>query len=118
MRAVLDPGVLIAALISCHGAPAKLLSAWRVGSFDLVVSPRLLHELETVLLRPKFRPYLSAEEARQYVALLRRSASQVEDSARAQVLVSGDRHLTDLRGAQPPVLAPREFLERLQAAER
>jgi predicted nucleic acid-binding protein len=38
----------------------------------MVVCPALLAELERVLLRPKFRPYVTAQEVRAYVALLRR----------------------------------------------
>ena len=65
-RAVLDPGVLIAAIISPKGAPAALLKSWMEGGYELVASPKLLAELERVLLRPKFRKYLSEEEGRAY----------------------------------------------------
>ncbi len=63
-RVVLDPGVLIAALLSPKGAPAQLLRGWMQGDYELVVSPKLLAELERVLLRDKFRTYLSTTEAR------------------------------------------------------
>jgi predicted nucleic acid-binding protein len=35
-------------------------------------------------------------------------------AARADVLVSGDAHLTGLPDPDPPVLTPRGFLDRLQ----
>jgi hypothetical protein len=53
-RAVFDPGLLIAGLISAAGAPRALLRRWLQGDFELVVSPALLAELEHVLLRPMF----------------------------------------------------------------
>ena len=119
-RAVLDPGVLIAAIISPKGAPAALLRSWMEGGYELVVSPKLLAELERVLSRPKFRKYLSEEEAMAYVTLLERLAIQVEDppeepgltpdpgddylvslarTAKVHYLVSGDSHLTELLAA-------------------
>jgi hypothetical protein len=38
------------------------------GEFDLVVSPRLLHELQAVLARERFRRYFTYEEATEYVS--------------------------------------------------
>lgn len=135
LRAVVDPGVLIAALLSPRGAPALLLSYWWDGRFDLLVCRRLLTELAGVLERPKFRPYVPISEALRYVDMLRRSAMLLEDpstvepltpdpgddylvafarQAGAHVLVSGDLHLTKLRRPRPPVLTPRQFANRLE----
>jgi len=136
LRAVLDPGVLIAAALSPKGAPAELLKRWMEGGYELVVSPKLLNELDGVLLRTKFRKYLSEEEASDYVSLFRRFAAIVDDppavfgltpdpgddylvslarAAKVHFLVSGDPHLTGLADPEPPVLTPRGFLERLPA---
>jgi putative PIN family toxin of toxin-antitoxin system len=133
--AVLDPGVLVAALISPRGAPAELLLAWFEGYFELVVSPRLLGELGRVLRRPKFRRYVTGAEVAGFLELLADRAVVVQDppdpppvtpdpgddylvalarAARADVLVSGDAHLTGLPDPDPPVLTPRGFLDRLQ----
>ncbi|MFL5796580.1 MAG: putative toxin-antitoxin system toxin component, PIN family [Actinomycetota bacterium] len=54
LRVVVDPGVLIAGLISPRGTPARMLLRWHDGEFDLVVSRALIGELERVLARPKF----------------------------------------------------------------
>jgi putative PIN family toxin of toxin-antitoxin system len=126
--------VLISALISGKGAPRNLLWLWLEGAFEVIVCPLLLTELEQVLLRPKFRPYVTAPEARAYVVLLHRLSSHVPDpevtaglttdpgddylvalarTAKAHFLVSGDPHLTELKQARPPVLTPRAFLRRL-----
>jgi putative PIN family toxin of toxin-antitoxin system len=138
-RAVLDPGVLVAALISGKGAPAGLLLAWMEGQFDLIVSPRLLRELGRVLARPKFRRYVSEDDAAAYVDLLRRMATTAEDPtdshgilpdpgddylvalARvtgADFLVSGDAHLLGQESPQPPALTPRAFLDRMERETR
>ena len=91
------------------------------GDFDLVVSPRLLHELQTVLAREKFRRHFTYEEATEYVSWLHRRAEVVRDPAEAVIqgvvgadpddeylvglagtlrdasyLVSVDRHLLDV----------------------
>jgi putative PIN family toxin of toxin-antitoxin system len=118
-RAVLDPGVLVSALITPTGTPAKLLSAARGGSFELIVSPLLLDELRLVLRREKFRRYVDLDVVGQYIGLLRRDAATAADPkepppirctdpdddylialahSRSAALVSGDSHLLDLSG--------------------
>ena len=41
-RVVLDTNVLISAIISSKGSPAKILDLWREGAFDLVFSEETL----------------------------------------------------------------------------
>ena len=134
IRVVLDPGVLVSALISPTGSPAMLIRAWIDGAFDLVVCETLLDELDAVLRRSKFRKYFREEEGSAFVEWLRESALIVPDpievrrvtpdpaddylvalsiEAGAQVLVSGDSDLTGLPGAQPRVLTPHAFLDML-----
>lgn len=130
-RAVLDPSVLVSALITPAGRPAKLLLAARAGSFDLIVSSLLLDELERVLRREKFRPYVDLEGVTAYLDLLRRDAHLAADPetpppicckdpdddylialAHSQnaALVSGDSDLLEL-AKEIPVFSPTEFLE-------
>jgi len=135
LRAVLDPGVLIAALLSPRGAPAHLLATWHDRRFEVVVSAKLLDELSRVLRREKFRRYVSLEEVDGYLQLLRADGTRAADpsfepgltpdpdddylvalarEAEADVLVSGDSDLTELPDPRPPVLTPRRFLERIK----
>jgi putative PIN family toxin of toxin-antitoxin system len=129
VRAVLDPNVLIAALLSRSGAPAQIVSRWLGGEFELVVSNALLTELERALVYPKVRKRVAEDEARAFVELLgravplatdpeapaRRSADPDDDYLLAlaeqerAVLVSGDQHLLALAG-ELPILTPRAFL--------
>jgi predicted nucleic acid-binding protein len=55
VRAVLDPNVLVSAVISPAGPAGSILLAWSLGQFELVTSPKLLDELADVLARPKLR---------------------------------------------------------------
>lgn len=137
MRALFDANVLISGLLSRAGAPALLLAKWLEGEFELVVTERLLQELEATLARPKLRRHLEAEIS-EFLELLRGLAEWVEDpeagpsvtsrdpkddyliaaaaSAHA-TLVTGDAHLLELEGSIP-VLSPRAFLDSLDSHQR
>jgi uncharacterized protein len=136
LRVVFDANVFISALLSPRGSPAQLLRRWVGGAFDLVVSPLLLAELERAFSYPKLARAVSPDEARTFVEELRNSAVLVDDpsevesgvtrdpkddylvalarAASADVLVSGDPHITEVPGLEPPVLTPRELLEILE----
>jgi PIN domain len=49
---LIDPNVLVSALISPSGPPAQILSAWVHERFELVVSPALLAKAQDVLTLP------------------------------------------------------------------
>jgi putative PIN family toxin of toxin-antitoxin system len=134
VRVVLDPNVLVSALISPAGPPREILTAWTQGRFELVASPALLGELRDVLARARFRRWVSVATAAEYVDGLAEDALVVDDPAPqpglspdpdddylitlaraggADYLISGDRHLTGLTDPTPPVLTPRQFLDLL-----
>jgi len=130
VRAVLDANVLISAILSPRGSPARLLPAWQAGVFELVVSPRLLAELARALAYPKLARLIPSADADAFVAWIARSAVLAADpegapairsadpdddyllalaTAERAVLVSGDGHLTILAD-RLPVRTPAEFL--------
>lgn len=119
MRAVADTNVVVSGLL-WQGPPRRVLDLARTGMLDLFTSPALLVELEDVLGRQKFRRRLESagvdpgELVLGYAALAsvvlpaEKPAVIVEDpdddeviacalAARAEVIVSGDRHLRSLR---------------------
>jgi putative PIN family toxin of toxin-antitoxin system len=135
IRVVIDPGVLIASLITRGGAPARIVRAWVDGMFELVVSARLLDELTSTLLRPKFRRWVSADDAVVFVETLRLAGIVIDDptdvepvsrdpdddylvalarAAGAAVLVSDDADLTTLDLRDPTIVDPRRFLSTLE----
>ena len=138
LRAVLDVGVIVSGVLTAGGPPGLILDRWRGGELDLVISPSLLAELERVLAYDKIRRRISAEEAKELAAELRHHAVVVDDprevepgltrdpgddylvalarSAGADVLVSGDPHITGVPGLEPPALTPRQLLEILERA--
>ena len=132
MRAVLDVNVLVSALLSRGGAPARIIGSWLDGGFELVVSELLLAELERALGYPKVAAYVSPDAAAAFVALLRGAAIVAVDPAESPErssdpgddyllalaeaenasLVTGDQHLLDLAD-RFPIRSPRAFLESL-----
>ncbi|MBI4277621.1 MAG: putative toxin-antitoxin system toxin component, PIN family [Armatimonadetes bacterium] len=135
LRVVVDPGVVVSALLSPAGTPAQLIVAWLRGLYELIVSPRLLTELETVLVRPKLRTRIDKQTATALVSLLRDHAIVMLDppaepgltpdpgddylitlarASRADIVVSGDTHLTRLKTMTPPVVTPKVCLQMLE----
>jgi uncharacterized protein len=133
VRAVLDVNVLISALISPTGTPARIVSQWLEGGFELVVSPALVAEAQRTLAVPKLRARIDQADAERFIELLTDRAESIPDpedaptirssdpgddyllalAASEQVaLVSGDDHLLALRG-RAPIMSPRDFIERL-----
>ena len=129
MRAVLDPNVLVSAVLSRSGTPATLLRAWLEGGYELVVSPALLGEFARVLGYPKIAKRVSPEEARELLDMLRLQAELSQDpdrgpsvrspdpdddylialaEAATAVIVSGDSDLLGLAD-QIPVYTPAAF---------
>jgi len=132
VRVVLDPNVLVSAVISAAGPPREIVMAWVEGHFDLVASPALIGELRDVLARPRLRRWVSEATATEFIDGLAQDALMIDDppplarlspdpdddylialarSAEADYLVSGDRHLLDLADQLPPVLTPRAFID-------
>ena len=122
MRAVVDPNIIISALLSPSGTPARVVAAWLEGDYELVVSPLLLDELGRALGYPKLRERVTEAETQEVLALLRREADVRDDpagpapvpspdpgddylitlaEATQSVIVSGDRHLLGLSDLLP-----------------
>jgi putative PIN family toxin of toxin-antitoxin system len=142
LRAVIDPNVLVSAWISPHGFPRRILDSADAGSFEMVVSQRLLAELASVLSRERLRRYGPIERAQAHVRRAMRVGVHVEIEGEpervvpddpkddylvalarvsgADYLVSGDPHLLEaaLGESAVPVLTPRQFNELLESGDR
>ena len=136
MKVVVDPNVLVSAVVA-SGVSAELLDRWLVDRpFELVVCPILIGELRGVLQRPKFRRWIAAEEAADFVDRLVREAESWADpievppvtgdpkddylvalyrSCQADLLVSGDSDLLELVAPDVIVLTPGGLMERLRS---
>ncbi len=90
LRVVLDVNVLVSALLSPAGTPARLLRAWRAARFELVVSPALLAELTRTLAYPKLAARVTPEQATAFIAWLAGDAHLVADPETPAPIVSPD----------------------------
>ena len=136
LRVVLDPGVLVSAIITPQGPTGQLIAAIRAGRIRPVVCPHLVDELAGVLRRPKFRRFLTIDEGDQAVELLARVAEHHDDprdvprrsrdpnddyllaltvDTEAAALVSGDKDLTTVEAGDVTVLTPAALLELLES---
>lgn len=120
MRLVTDTNVVVSGLLWL-GNPGRLLEAAALGQLTLYTSPALLAELAATLNTPKLaRPiirsgltlddllgrYLNVAIVVQPVTVPRVVPNDADDDqvlacaleANAELIVSGDRHLLDLRG--------------------
>jgi uncharacterized protein len=133
VRVLLDANVLISALLSRDGTPARLVGLWLEAEFELVVCPALLTETKRALASPKFRGRIDPAQAERFIEQVAELGGVVPDpegppavrssdpgddyplalAERENVpLVSGDDHLLALRD-RGPVFSPRDFLDQL-----
>lgn len=134
MRIVLDTNVLIAALLSPHGAPAQLLELALAGEVVLLLDDRILAEYRDVARRPKFG-FAEADVARvldgveamaEHITALPLAVTlpdpadlpflEVAAAGQADALVTGNaRHFVSKRGRHGVrVSTPREALDKLR----
>jgi putative PIN family toxin of toxin-antitoxin system len=136
MRVVLDTNILISGLL-WYGPPRQLLDAARKGDLQLYTTQTLVNELEEVLLRRKFADrldqanvtietlifgYASLAEVIEPIEIEPVVLDDPDDDAvlacaaaiDAQAIVSGDRHLLEIRDyLDIPILTAAELLGKL-----
>jgi putative PIN family toxin of toxin-antitoxin system len=138
MRLILDTNILLSALLSPLGAPAKLLDAWERNAFTLVTCDALIAEFREVAGRPFFRARLRASAAELIAADLRefsffcrdlRSGPVAPDpkdsyllalaeSSQAEFLMIGDKELLSLKQHKSTrMITPATMIEILEQAE-
>lgn len=136
MRAVLDTGVLVSALIRRQGTTGDVLRALRDGRFIAVYSTDILVEIIDVLGRPALRAkyHIEPDDISVVINLIRLRGDLVVPARKvaacrdpkddkfleaalaggADCIVSGDADLLDLAPFEDiPILRPAEFLARL-----
>ena len=136
MRLILDTNILLSALLSPRGAPARLLEAWERKRFTLVACDALIAELREVPARSFFRSRLRAGAAELLAAGIRDFslfcrdipsgpiAPDPKDSyllalaevSQAEFLVTGDKELLALKRHNfARIITPAAMIEVLKA---
>lgn len=133
LRVVLDTNVLISGIAYPGSVPGKILTAWRHGSVDVLLSTYILDELRRVLPRLAARHGLSAAEIDDLVDALSIQADIIDPqagtdpdlrdnadqpvlgtllaalgSAGANYLITGDKDLLVL-AEKYPIITPAAF---------
>src|SRR5450631_3145946 len=80
LRVVLDTNVLLSGIAYPASVPGKILSAWRHGSVDVLLSAFILDELRRVLPRLTNRHGLTSSEIEDLVDALSIQAEIIEPS--------------------------------------
>ena len=141
IRAVFDTNVFISALFNPKRPPAQLLELALQGKIKLIISPHLLGEIERVLTYPRVQKLLKKRKTTPREieeAIFKTLKISVwapgnltveaipDDPAddlvlacalegHADVIVSGDHHLLDLKSYQGiDIVSPAEFLKMLE----
>jgi uncharacterized protein len=79
IRAVIDPGVLISALLGKGSPPDVIVQRWKRDRFELIVSPQLIAEFVEVMSRAKFASRIPSEDIAEIVQLLQHNATLQAD---------------------------------------
>lgn len=136
LRVVLDTNVLLSGIAFPGSVPGRILSAWRLGSLDIVLSLFIIDELRRVLPRLSHRHGLSALEMEDLLDILTIQAEVVDpqpaedsslrdvndrpvlgtllaavQSAQADYLITGDKDLLVLADRYP-IISPADFWAR------
>ncbi|MDE0322112.1 MAG: putative toxin-antitoxin system toxin component, PIN family [Acidimicrobiaceae bacterium] len=139
MRVVVDANVHVSALIGT-GPPARIIEVWQSQRiFDVVMCPELANEIRRVCARTHLRRRIPEADVSIYLLTLGTHAIQMPDpesieeatrdrsddylvalarTANADLIVSGDRDLTEWAEQQPPVVTPAEFEAMLASEDR
>lgn len=131
MKVVLDTNVFISGLMLPKSIPGKIIQAWSLAHFDLLLSEEMLQEIGKVLEYPKIKKRMgwNPKKISRFLLLLR-FKSEIMDISKvsekvprdqkdnsvlgayiaghADYLVSGDQDLLELR-ERYSILSPKEF---------
>ncbi len=136
MRAVIDTGVFVSALIRKQGTTGDVLRALRDGRFTVIYTTDIMVEIIDVLGREKFRAkyHIEPDDITALVNLIRLRGELVTPTRKVTAcrdpkddkfleaafatavdcIVSGDADLLDMSPFEgSPILRPAEFLARL-----
>lgn len=131
VRVAIDTNVIVSALLSPQGVPSQIFRYWELHAFDLLVSAESIDELERVLHYPKIYRRLRStnEELTEFINFFHDKALWVTSeetiraisdalsdnlyleiglAGRAHYIVSGDRHLLQLKNYRGILIVPQQ----------
>jgi len=85
---VLDTNILVSALLSPDGNPAKIFRMFLTGALSLIFSADIFNEYQDVLYRPRLR--ISADDAEKVLAAIWRYGENIEPVSSGNVMIDED----------------------------
>ncbi len=134
LKVVLDANLFVSGIITAKGNPARILNLIRDDKLRLLISPAILEEVRKVLLYPHIRKLhgFGPEQVDENLGKLTAFAEFIPGVMRIEIvkddptddkyvecaaeggadyIISGDRHLTDLKHYQGiKIVGPTSFL--------
>ena len=139
MRITADVNILISSTVAPLGIPKEIITSWRNGNLELVISTGIIAEVKEKLHYPRIqkRYKLTEQEIQTAIATLKTGAELVtvsfkeiisvtgdpEDDyvlatahlGKADYLITGDKKLQDLKNYKKvKILSPKEFIRKLK----
>ena len=135
LKVVIDTNQFISSVINKHGPSANLLDAWRKYGFTLVLSDKILQEIRRVFFYPRIsqKYHLNEDDINAFLGFIEHEAVILSDLARKEIIkddpedneilacaleagadyiVSGDKHLLNLKHYQSiAIVTVQEFLK-------
>ena len=140
MQIVLDTNVLVSALLKANSTPAAIVTLWREGKLEVLISHEILVEVQRVLDYPHIRDKVTPAQRKAFLALLTTAGTMLEPPDKssfvladpdddkfiflalaggAETIVTGDKHLLELGNVEGiAILTPRDFLARWQSSSQ
>ncbi|MGH2740751.1 MAG: putative toxin-antitoxin system toxin component, PIN family [Actinomycetota bacterium] len=133
----MDADCLIAGTLTPSGATSELLDRWQAGEFEVVVCPQLIREVRKALLHPRIaKKYdIRRGEAEEFARRLSEEGIRLDDpaepprvapddpmddylvalavAAKADALVTRDRHFDKVKVRGLPILRANQMLRRI-----
>jgi putative PIN family toxin of toxin-antitoxin system len=140
LQVVIDANVLVSSILSPRGVPAQIVEAWHARKFSLVINEAVISEIQNTLedLDGTGKYFIPKSKIDKFLNSLRENACWVSAlpnvagaipadpddekflaiaiASKAPIIVSGDKHLLNLKEYQGiTILTPRQFLDSLDA---
>jgi len=101
LKVVIDTNVFVSATITEKGKPSQILKAWREKKLEVIISPEILKEIGQIIFKSKIKKISFWTDKERYQKAIKHAPDRkflvAAVEGKADYIVSGDRHLRDLK---------------------
>jgi hypothetical protein len=137
LKVVLDANIVVSAILTTKGYPSQIVDLVIQNKLKLVISHKILKEIQKVLLYPKLRNLHQKDKdwINLFIATIKQEAVITKDNLKVNVIkndpsdniylacaiegkadciISGDKHLTSIKKIKNiPILKAADFIEKI-----